>query len=223
MSNGINKILNWLVLPVLALVVFGMTRLFISYPYLAERYYSQTLYPVLASGLSAISSIVPFSIDDIFYVVLILSGIVLLIITFIGNISILQSVLTAINVLSWVYILFYFLWGFNYFRVDINNRLELMEHKANPEEFMNVFQTIIEDANASYTTYDDISTDEVAGYIEGSYARLAPTIKIHYPGGFRRVKHITFSSLFAQAGISGYFGPFFNEVHINSRLLPVEY
>ena len=32
-----------------------------------------------------------------------------------------------------------------------------------------------------------------------------------------------FSSYFAKSGISGYFGPFFNEVHLNSYLLPDDY
>jgi hypothetical protein len=32
-----------------------------------------------------------------------------------------------------------------------------------------------------------------------------------------------FSSFFAKSGVSGYFGPFFNEVHLNYYLLPMEY
>jgi hypothetical protein len=32
-----------------------------------------------------------------------------------------------------------------------------------------------------------------------------------------------FSSFFGKLGVNGYFGPFFNEIHINSYLLPVDY
>ncbi|MBN1820828.1 MAG: DUF3810 family protein, partial [Prolixibacteraceae bacterium] len=43
------------------------------------------------------------------------------------------------------------------------------------------------------------------------------------PMGKRRAKKITFSRFFASASISGYYGPFFNEVHVNKFLLPAEY
>jgi hypothetical protein len=32
-----------------------------------------------------------------------------------------------------------------------------------------------------------------------------------------------FSLFFAKLGVSGYFGPFFNEIHLNSKLLPMDY
>jgi hypothetical protein len=59
--------------------------------------------------------------------------------------------------------------------------------------------------------------------IEVSYKKLVPALKIKYPGGKRPAKPVTMSHFFAQAGISGYYGPFFNEVHINTYILPVEY
>ena len=31
------------------------------------------------------------------------------------------------------------------------------------------------------------------------------------------------SSIFAKSGVSGYFGPFFNEIHVNRFVLPMEY
>ena len=59
--------------------------------------------------------------------------------------------------------------------------------------------------------------------IEESYKNLAPALKINYHAGRRKSKKITLSRFFAQAGISGYYGPFFNEVHVNSKILPQEY
>jgi hypothetical protein len=32
-----------------------------------------------------------------------------------------------------------------------------------------------------------------------------------------------FSSIFSKSGVSGYFGPFFNEIHLNRNLLPMDY
>ena len=64
---------------------------------------------------------------------------------------------------------------------------------------------------------------EIERLIEKSYNKLAPVLQINYPAGKRRAKNITFSRFFAKAGISGYYGPFFSEVHINKNNLPVEY
>jgi hypothetical protein len=65
--------------------------------------------------------------------------------------------------------------------------------------------------------------DEIDNLVETSYKQWAAKLKIPFPAGKRRPKPITFSRFFARAGISGYYGPFFSEVHINRHNLPVEY
>jgi Zn-dependent peptidase ImmA (M78 family) len=121
-----------------------------------------------------------------------------------------------------VYI-FYLLWGFNYFREDLNTRLEIITRDADTEEFMDVITEIVKATNQSWHSYEDFSKRTTDSLVENSFGRLAPVLKLKYPMGSRRAKYITFSGFFAQAGISGYYGPFFNEVHINRHLLPEEY
>jgi 1,2-phenylacetyl-CoA epoxidase catalytic subunit len=41
--------------------------------------------------------------------------------------------------------------------------------------------------------------------------------------GKRKDKKITFSNFYSKTGISGYFGPFFNEVHVNKKVTSIEY
>jgi len=223
MSTNKIRFGKWFIIPFIGIFIFGITRLLIHYPQLAERYYSQKFYPALATVISYLSSFVPFSIDDAFYLILIISALIIIGLTIGGKVSVKRSSLIILNVLFSVYILFYVLWGFNYFRVDINNRLGLIEREANQQEFMNVFNDLIASANETYTSYDIFKEEEIAKQIEESFSRLVPILKINYPGGRRRAKPVTFSGLFAQAGISGYYGPFFNEIHINTKLLPVEF
>ena len=52
---------------------------------------------------------------------------------------------------------------------------------------------------------------------------MSARLGIEYPNGSRRPKTMLFSSFFAKSGVSGYFGPFFNEIHLNYYLLPMEY
>lgn len=223
MDTKKRRINEWLIIPVFGIIVFCLTRLFIHFPHLVESFYSQNIYPVIATLLSSFSILFPFSVDDVFYISLILAGLLITIFTISGKISIRQSFLLILNILAAVYVLFYVLWGFNYFRIDLNSRLGIEEQKANQQEFKLVFRTLIETTNNSYTSFDEFNEEEIALHIEQSYSRFAPILKIKYPGGKRIAKPVTFSGFFAQAGISGYYGPFFNEIHINTKLLPVEY
>jgi hypothetical protein len=211
------------ILPFMALMVFGLTQVLIRYPDIAERYYSQQIYPVLASTLSFISRWFSVSLDDLFYLMLIISGVVIIGMLIIRKISLKTTVLIVLNVLAGLYIGFYLLWGFNYFRADLNTRLEISTRLTGPSEFMKVFSYLVESTNDSYTTYDEFDEAAIAALIEDSYRQLAPVLKLNYPAGTRRPKNITLSGFFAQAGISGYFGPYFNEVHVNKKILPVDY
>jgi hypothetical protein len=223
MRNKKKRIKSWWIVPLLALVVFGITRLFIRFPMITEHYYSQKIYPFLATIISYISKSVPFSLDDAFYFLLIITGILLVGLLILRKLSVKLAGLIVLNVLAAVYISFYLFWGFNYFRADINSRLEIEPRISDTEEFMSVFSNLVEATNKSYSSFNNFDEAEAAKMIEDSYRQLAPMLKIDYPAGHRRAKHITLSGFFAQAGISGYFGPFFNEVHLNSKLLPVEY
>jgi hypothetical protein len=115
------------------------------------------------------------------------------------------------------------LWGFNYFKPDLNQRLSLENHQPDKEEFLNVFRDLINQTNRTYTSFEKFDTNEIDSLVEKSYENLAPVLGIKYPSGSRAAKNITFSRFFAQAGISGYYGPFFNEVHVNTFNLPLEF
>ncbi len=223
MKRNKNQILKWWITPILALIVFTLINLFVRYPMIVEQYYSQKIYPVLASAISSFSRWIPFSLDDMFYFLLILIGILVALLLIVRKISLKTSGLIVLNVLAAGYVLFYVLWGFNYFRADLNTRLNLEPVITDREEFLMVFSDLASATNKSYTRFDEFNEEEIALSIEDSYRKLAPVLKLKYPGGSRRAKPITLSGFFAQAGISGYFGPFFNEVHLNSNLLPVEY
>ena len=127
------------------------------------------------------------------------------------------------NILSVAFILFYALWGFNYYRSDLNERLGIEKQTPNTDLFTNELKILIDTTNADYCTFDDFNISEIDSLVEDSYKRLAPILKLKYPQGKRKPKKITLSRFFAKAGISGYYGPFFNEVHINKHVLPVEY
>ncbi len=214
---------KWLVIPVFAVVTFAMSEIAAQNPQATETIYSQCNYPVLASVLSSVSNIFSFSLDDIFYLILIAGAFVLIALLILRKITIKKTGKILLNVLAATYILFYLFWGFNYFREDLNKRLNLTAQKPDTGEFTKQLERLIESTNRSYCKFDDFDKNTIDSLVELSYKQLAPVLKINYPAGKRNDKKITFSRFFASAGISGYYGPFFNEVHVNKKLLPIEY
>jgi hypothetical protein len=214
---------KWRVRPIIALLVFLITILSSRFHSFIEKWYSQKFYVGIADVISSISSKIPFSLDDLFYMILFVSIIILLIITILKKISISKFLKIVLNILASVYILFYALWGFNYFRTNLNERLGIEKQTPNTNLFTNELKKLISDTNTSYSTFNNVNKLQIDSMIEDSYKNLAPALKIKYPQGKRKPKKITYSRFFAQAGISGYYGPFFSEVHVNKFVLPVEY
>jgi hypothetical protein len=217
------RLKKWILLPVLALLTFGLTQVAYRFPAITERWYSQKLYSLIASIISPISNLISFSLDDFFYFLLILILILLIILLIFRKISFAKAGKFILNTLAATYILFYFLWGFNYFREDLYQRLKLAKHEPSTKAFISQLTKLVDNTNKSWCTFENWDKKQVDLNIEKSYKTLAPALKINYPAGKRKAKSITVSRFFAQAGISGYYGPFFNEVHVNSYILPVEY
>lgn len=225
MAYKISKYLfqKWLILPYLALATFILTEILAANPALTEKYYGAKVYPFIASLFSQISMLLPFSLDDIFYILLILSLGILIILLILKKISVKTSGKLVINTLSAIYVLFYFSWGFNYYRPELNQRLNIENRQPDTEEFIILLKELVDSTNKSHTTFDDFDRKKIDLLVEQSYKKLARALQLDYPAGSRPAKNITFSRFFAQAGISGYYGPFFSEVHVNTFNLPVEF
>lgn len=207
----------------LALVTFGLTELFSRHPKITESVYSQTFYPTIAFLLSFLSKWVSFSLDDAFYALLAAFLIILIVLVLIRKIKFGRFLLTILQTLAICYVLFYWFWGFNYYRSGINERLSIAQSNPDTVQFVRVFENLIARTNTSYCTYENVKYSTIDSLVESSYQNHSPFLKLNYPQGTRIPKPITLSSFFAKAGIAGYYGPFFSEVHLNDSLLMIEY
>ncbi|WP_303926077.1 DUF3810 domain-containing protein [Draconibacterium sediminis] len=214
---------KWLILPALAGIVFALALNLRQHPGFVETWYAQRIYPFIASLLSTISFVFPFSLDDSFYAVLILMPVVLIVQLFTKRIKWKAAGKFLLNTVATVYILFYVLWGFNYFRLPLTERLGIKDREPDTGEFVQFMQQYITELNQLHCDFDTVDKTEIDRLIEESYQQLAPVLKFGYPMGKRPDKTITFSGFYAKSGITGYFGPFFNEVHVNKKILPIEY
>jgi len=207
----------------LALLTFGLTELFSRFPKFTETVYSQTIYPLFASGLSFLSKWVPFSLDDIFYGLLSIILLAILLMAVFRKIKFGRFLLLLFQTLAICYVLFYWFWGFNYYRSGINSRLTIAKSKPDTVQFVKVLEKLIARTNASYCTFDSISKSEITALVELSYQKNASFLKIDYPNGTRIPKPKTIRQFFAKACISRNNWTIFNEVHLNDSLLLIEY
>jgi len=188
-----------------------------------DQYYSNGIYPFIAKLFSCVSGLIPFSLWDTFWgltVFLIISGLALAVCRKIKwswmGLRILQS-------MALLYAFFYLVWGFNYFRPKIETRIGWTKIKADETVFRSLLDSLIVYTNANYYSISPDDYPAIDRLVEESYYKNSAKLGINYPNGSRRPKTMLFSSFFAKSGVSGYFGPFFNEIHLNYYLLPMEY
>jgi len=207
----------------LASIVFISTRIAISNSESVDRLYSNRIYPIIARLFSSVSNLVNFSIWDIFWVIiiiLIVSGLVLVIFK---KIRLGCYLLRILQVLAVLYSLFYLVWGYNYFRPKIQERIGWKVPISDETIFRSILDSLIVQTNKNYISISSSDFPLIDKLIEASFHDQSPSLGIRYPNGSRRPKTMLFSKFYGKLGLSGYFGPFFNEIHVNGNLLPMDY
>lgn len=206
-----------------ALLVFISTRFAIGNDNIVERYYSSGLYPVIAKDFSFFSNLFPFSLWDIFWTIIILSLLSGLLLSVFKKIKFSWYVLRIIQLLAILYSFFYLVWGYNYFRPGIQERIGWKTADSSEVIFRLILDTLIEKTNYNYVAFSTSDYPAIDKLVEESYRNESKSLGLSYPNGTRRPKTMVFSNFYAKLGLSGYFGPFFNEIHVNKDLLPMDY
>jgi hypothetical protein len=118
---------------------------------------------------------------------------------------------------------FYLVWGYNYFRPGIQDRIGWKTPGSTEMVFRSVLDSLIIQTNNNYISVSSSDYGMIDKLIEESYQHQSSGLGIRYPNGTRRPKTMLFSTFYSKLGLSGYFGPFFNEIHVNKYLLPMDY
>lgn len=208
---------------VLAGLIFILIKLSFKNPMAVESLYQYRLYPVIKVPLSWFSSLFPFALGDIFYTIALLalgSGLVAVVIR---KLRVKNFIFRTLQSIAILYSAFYLLWGFNYFRPDIGSRIGWQKYKSDEIFFRQILDTIIIASNSSYTTMSEKDYSSIIKSVDDSYLINSRDLMINYRDEAKKPKKMIYSSIMAKFGLSGYFGPFFSEVNLNSKLLPMDY
>jgi hypothetical protein len=202
---------------------------------LTETLYSNSVYPVIAVSLRTISSLLPFAVGDILYVLLILYVIRSIYVfserLFKRELNKTHRLLVPLKVLNFIlilYIAFKILWGLNYSRPSISNTLGISNHKYSDKELVQLAQLLIKKINHLEQLRIEHHVEDKRPYtIKELQATAAQSYyKLSKNQAFFRyrspvVKPVLNSWLITRIGLEGYYNPLSGEANVN-MLLPKE-
>ncbi len=201
------------------ILMFGLR----DFPELVEKYYSSSVYPYIRNSLQFIFNLFPFSIGDLFYILIIISlaaGIVR-IFRHSFNKRFREAAFVFLGLIFYseiAFIIFYLFWGLNYFREPASKRLVLENPEYKKTELLAISSMLVDSMNSSRAALR--SEDLQSALYQGSIRAVQ---KLSESNPFFRtadplVKSSLFSSLLNYMGTSGYYNPFTGEAQVNNQM-----
>ncbi len=197
-----------------------------SYPAFIERFYSRGLYVAIYHVMHPVFNVFPFSVGDVFYIGLILYGlyalVLLLILLFKRRFrSVLIYMLKLVIGLQTLVLLFYLLWGLNYFRPSAAKRLALQDTSYTYQDIKAVTAILIDSANATRAKLSagDLKDDNKLIYetAEKAIDTLSLT-SAGFPAYHPKVKASLLTYFMNYLGTEGDYNPFTSEAQMNSQM-----
>lgn len=196
------------------------------------EWYAVNVYPTLSSFLSVLTSWIPFSLEEIVVLGVVVLLIGLPIVMRRHRKSWYTIAMREAEILAWVYIWFYWGWGLNYFRLNFYQRMEVRPVTYSEPIFRNFLSSYIDSLNHSYypdSWYPERSKGlkayqhSVVHEIQSIYGSYPPVFRVAEPKSYQYPKQVLFNPLYSAVGVLGFMGPFFSESQLNDDLLPAEY
>ena len=179
-----------------------------------ELWYASGVYPYIAAGMRYLVGWLPISFGDLLYVAAIIYIIVTLRKSF--KRSFVATARRLFMVLSLTWLIFHFLWGFNYYRTSIPEQFKLERGEVKKEEIVAFAEYSLREANKLGIREQGIGVID-KNLITSAYEKLSklhPQLTYH-PISFK-------SSLFGvmgnYMGYGGYYNPFTGEAQINDHM-----
>lgn len=225
-SSSKNRIKLYFFYFIILTALIVLLLIFSDYQTKVEKIYSQNIYKVISVIQHFIFGLFPFSVGDIFYsclIILLVYSLVLLIKrTFKKQFNLIPVLLLKIVVcFQAAYILFYLLWGLNYFRFPASRRLNLNEYDFSSDELKTVTVILIDSANIcrERLTNADLSQSNEDIYKTAILAvkNLQPE-SVEFQTYSPKVKPSLLTPLLNYIGTEGYFNPFTGEGQINYQM-----
>lgn len=196
-----------------------------------ERSYSQGVYASMQPIITSLSNRVPFALLDVLGLVLLVLLVASLVRAIEDTVRLRswkpggKSVLNFVAVAAILYLIFEALWGLNYQRQPMGERLSFDPDLARPEAVSRLAAEAVHQLNDAYEPSHRSSFPE---WVELPVAMRDPFLDMQSrltPGAVATAgvpKRSLLTFYFERAGVSGMTDPFFLEVLVDRSLLPFE-
>lgn len=199
----------------------------VSNPNLVEKLYSANIYPYIARFLGLISNLIPFSIAEALLILIAIFIVISLFYIILNPKFILNNIHSifhySVRSLAIIYILFYLLWGFNYYREDYSTLASMSKDPATYNELKEltlekirktnaVRENLTEDDNGIFLLEDPI---EELGKIANESFQNYKVGDLSLDGNYGKIKPAFLSKYMSYTGIVGIYIPFTSEPTIN--------
>ncbi len=212
-------------LPAFLVLQIVYLKLIAFYPEVVEQYYSNGLYVGISYFMRIALGWIPFSVGDLLY------GIALLFLFIqLGKTknswkqNWKTNLLQITNYLSVVYFVFHFLWGLNYYRVPLFEKMQI-EREYSDADLENFTQRLIAKTNAIHfeitkNVNQKVTNPESIEAIFISSSNGYENLQKEYPFTYSHPskKQSLFSLPLTYMGFAGYLNPFTNEAQVNYKL-----
>ena len=194
------------------------------FPHFVENYYSNTIFLQLAGFLRSAFGKIPISIGDLIYLFFIVYSLF----------TVWQTqkkwkqnwgiyLLKMVNVISVFYFLFHFLWGYNYYRVPLFEKMKLEKQYTTADLYRFTEKLILKTNEIQFTITKNKNLKVVSPLMHNNliviskngYDNLAKRY-LFFEYQTPSIKKSVFSLPLSYMGFSGYLNPFTNEAHYNS-------
>ncbi len=196
-----------------------------------ERWYSTGIYAGLQRAITPLSNRLPFAIFDVLLVGL-ASGVVVALTQAIREAWRARAAGRLVRTLTHlaasgavVYILFLLLWGFNYRRVSMPERLVLDRAAPSPDDVVQLGLRAIDAMNGLYATTHaspDSGPEWMNVNLRRAFADVERSLSDAPPAEPGRLKRSVLGPYFRWTGVDGMINPFGLEILANPDLLPFE-
>lgn len=203
------------------------------YPAVVEHLYSNKLNKLTREILSSCSGIFNFSIGELIILLLLLVFLQILIKLFIDlrkhskeKLFYKTLLINIVSLMGFIYFIFLFSWGLNYYRQPISKLMNLDIHATSTIELENLCNTLISNANelSELMSRDKNNNIIMPNGIQPLLSKVPILYKANsklYPffsGYYCKPKPIIFSKFMSYAGLTGFYFPFTAEPNINTDM-----
>ena len=216
---------RWWLTPLILLIIIVLLHLLVLQPLWIENIYSTHIYPPVSSLLRILTGWIPFSIGDIVYASVFIWFLVKTLRFFVKKPTWQKFFLSLRNLLVkclWVYVFFLLLWGLNYYRYGIGDKMSLIPDRYSTQDLITVTAQLRDQLNASRRLMDSLHinyTDDKTTFKKA--ITLYDTAKTIYPYlnyAQPDVKKLLSGTIGNYGGFLGYYNPFTGEAQVNTKV-----